>query len=214
MDTPDVRATAYGEESPLCVLDLLALGVVLLDPEGEVVFANQAARQLTADRDGVVVGTRVQAANRQAGDRLREILGEVAAASEAGIECLNGMALPRPSGGRDMLLLASAMPMPAVPRVEDPQVVLFLSDPERRLELSEEVVASLFGLTSAESRIAIALAEGRRRDQIAKEFEVSRTTVAFHLRNLFQKTATHRQTDLIALILVGLMAISPEVSFS
>jgi len=34
---------------------------------------------------------------------------------------------------------------------------------------------------------------------------VSQTTISFHMRNLFQKTGTNRQADLIALILAGPM---------
>ncbi|MBB4051235.1 DNA-binding CsgD family transcriptional regulator [Devosia subaequoris] len=57
--------------------------------------------------------------------------------------------------------------------------------------------------------MARALAGGRRTDEIAKELAISATTVAFHLRNLFGKTGTHRQADLVALILTGLASISP-----
>jgi DNA-binding CsgD family transcriptional regulator len=41
----------------------------------------------------------------------------------------------------------------------------------------------------------------------AAELGVSQTTIAFHMRNLFQKTGTNRQTDLVALILAGPMMI-------
>jgi len=36
---------------------------------------------------------------------------------------------------------------------------------------------------------------------------VSQTTIAFHMRNLFRKTGTNRQSGLIALILSGAAAI-------
>lgn len=61
--------------------------------------------------------------------------------------------------------------------------------------------ASGFGLTGAEMRVARALSEGRSLRLIAKDFGISRTTVAFHVRNIFQKTGTTRQAELVALLL-------------
>lgn len=62
-------------------------------------------------------------------------------------------------------------------------------------------LAACYGLTPAETRIAMALVEGRQLAQIATSFDVSRTTVAFHMRNIFQKTRTSRQAELVALLL-------------
>lgn len=61
----------------------------------------------------------------------------------------------------------------------------------------------LFGLTRSEARVARLLALGRRSEEIADALFVSNTTVAFHLRNLFQKTGASRQSDLVALILAA-----------
>lgn len=63
------------------------------------------------------------------------------------------------------------------------------------------ILAASYGLTPAETRIALALAEGRQLAQIAASFNISRTTVAFHMRNIFQKTRTSRQAELVALLL-------------
>jgi DNA-binding NarL/FixJ family response regulator len=62
---------------------------------------------------------------------------------------------------------------------------------------------SAFGLTPAEKRVAHALTEGTTLTQIADGLGVSRTTIAFHLRNIFQKTGTGRQAELVALLLKG-----------
>lgn len=61
--------------------------------------------------------------------------------------------------------------------------------------------AARFGLTPAEGNIATLLMEGKTLHQIASDLGVSRTTVAFHLRHIFQKTATNRQAELVALLL-------------
>ncbi|MGB3387432.1 MAG: response regulator [Pseudaminobacter sp.] len=62
-------------------------------------------------------------------------------------------------------------------------------------------LSASFGLTPAEARVALALTEGKTLAGIAAEFEVSRTTIAFHMRNVFQKTETSRQAELVAALL-------------
>lgn len=62
-------------------------------------------------------------------------------------------------------------------------------------------LAQSYGLTPAEIRITQALTQGRKLMQIAADLGVSRSTVAFHMRNIFQKTDTGRQAELVALLL-------------
>lgn len=70
---------------------------------------------------------------------------------------------------------------------------------ENRPDTADPV--NMFGLTPTEARIAGVLAQGRSRAQIADDFGISRTTVAFHMRNIFQKTGTSRQAELVSLLL-------------
>lgn len=60
---------------------------------------------------------------------------------------------------------------------------------------------SSFGLTPTEARVASLLAQGSTLLQIARKLGVSRTTVAFHMRHIFQKTRTNRQAELVARLL-------------
>ncbi len=60
-----------------------------------------------------------------------------------------------------------------------------------------------YSLTPTEARVAIALTEGKQLAQIAKDFAIARTTIAFHMRNIFQKTGTNRQAELVTLLLSG-----------
>lgn len=58
-----------------------------------------------------------------------------------------------------------------------------------------------FDLTPAETRVLESLVNGNSLKEIAAQFGLSRTTVAYHMRNLFQKTSTGRQAELITLVL-------------
>ncbi len=84
---------------------------------------------------------------------------------------------------------------------ERPLFALFICSAQSRPTPKIETLRTLFGLTRTEARVAQLLAQGRRSEDVADELSVSAATVAFHLRNLFQKTAVSRQSDLVALLL-------------
>lgn len=58
----------------------------------------------------------------------------------------------------------------------------------------------LFGLTGAETEVALNICLGHTLLEIAKTRKLSRTTVRSHLASLFAKTETNRQSELIALL--------------
>lgn len=65
---------------------------------------------------------------------------------------------------------------------------------------SEEVLRRLFDLTSAETRFAMALSEGRSPKEAAREIGVTESSGRTYLARIFAKTGTHRQTELISLL--------------
>ena len=67
--------------------------------------------------------------------------------------------------------------------------------------LDAMALSARFGLTTTETRIAMALVDGTPPPLIARDFQVSRTTVAFHIRNIFHKTGTNRQAALVSVLL-------------
>ena len=58
-----------------------------------------------------------------------------------------------------------------------------------------------FGLTKAEARLALRLAEGSSLASAALAFNVKLTTIRSQLQQVFAKTGTSRQTELVALLL-------------
>jgi DNA-binding CsgD family transcriptional regulator len=58
-----------------------------------------------------------------------------------------------------------------------------------------------FGLTRAEGRVVRRLVAGRSLNDIAKELGVGAETVRTHAKRSMQKTDTHRQAELVALVL-------------
>lgn len=63
------------------------------------------------------------------------------------------------------------------------------------------VLRALFGLTSAEARLAAKLAQGPSLDEIATEFGIHIETARNQLKSIFLKTDIHRQSELVRLVL-------------
>lgn len=189
-------------------LDLIALGVVLLDGEARVLHANRAARAMAAAGDFVTLRQdALGAAGAPCNRALREAVTDALDAARAGDEKAIGIMLERADDARAVAALVCALPQPPQTPAALHRAAVFLSPPARERRVSEPLLMDLFGLTPTEARVAAALAGGARPSDVAAELAVSQTTVAFHMRNLFQKTGTHRQTDLVALILAGPMMI-------
>ncbi len=64
-------------------------------------------------------------------------------------------------------------------------------------------VVEAFGLTPAESRLAALLCDGLSIRDAAENLSVSQNTVRTHLKRIFSKTDTHRQSSLVRLLVAG-----------
>lgn len=69
--------------------------------------------------------------------------------------------------------------------------------------MTNQEFAEEFELTPAEMRVAVALSRGINAKQAARELGVSHHTVRQHLKAVFDKTDTHRQSALVVLIMAG-----------
>ena len=80
-------------------------------------------------------------------------------------------------------------------------VALLFYDPERKIFPSEQILLEIYGLTRSEARIASLLTAGYCIDDITDKLQVSENTVKCHLKAIFAKTGTHRQSEVVSLLL-------------
>ncbi len=183
------------------VLNHLAVGVALLTADGSIVYLNQAARKLVEDDDGLQVSaTGLRCATARETDSLRAAVRN-AAAGMAGDDTVQS--LTRPSLRRPYQVMVSAL-QPADggdATARRPVVALFIHDPDAVQTVSQEALIRLYGLTAGEARVVAALAAGQSMDDIGTTLQVSRNTIATHLKRAFDKTGTASQRDLVALVL-------------
>ncbi|MGL5114191.1 MAG: helix-turn-helix transcriptional regulator [Beijerinckiaceae bacterium] len=75
-----------------------------------------------------------------------------------------------------------------------------------RAERSGPMLRQAYGLTGSELRVLTRLMAGATRDAISGDLGISLATVKTHLQNIFRKTGTNRQADLVRKIGVGIAA--------
>jgi DNA-binding CsgD family transcriptional regulator len=80
-----------------------------------------------------------------------------------------------------------------------PAAMILVANPDENL-ISQRELAELYGLSPAESRLALALARGKRLTSLVAEFGVQVTTLRTQLSSVLRKCEVERQADLIRLI--------------
>jgi DNA-binding CsgD family transcriptional regulator len=87
--------------------------------------------------------------------------------------------------------------------IEDlrPTAILFVGDPESDMTTPVDLLTKLFGLTKAEAVLTVPLLEGHGLEKSAEQAGMTFNTAKTHMKRIFAKTRTHRQAELVRLIL-------------
>ena len=86
---------------------------------------------------------------------------------------------------------------------DGPLQLVFVVDPEARRASPEAWLREAYGLTGAEARLAVALANGASLDDVADATSTAIGTLRTHLKHVLAKTGTRRQSELVRLVLLG-----------
>jgi DNA-binding CsgD family transcriptional regulator len=183
------------------LLNRLRQGVLLVDAAARVIFANRAAEIILRAGAGVFLGRdglRAETPGETA--VLRRIITECAAKDELG-----------GAGGRLRLSRENRAPLTVlvVPHrarfawidVARPRAILFITDPEEADTVRREGLQQDFGLTPAEAGFTREILKAAGLQAAADRLGISLTTARTHLAHVFDKTGTHRQAELVRLIL-------------
>jgi DNA-binding CsgD family transcriptional regulator len=186
------------------VFQRLPLGVILLDELRRVTLVNEAAAEITNTSDGLLLTRHGLAASVAAeGATLRALISAaVATTNGKGLHAGGAMSLSRPSGKRPLSLLVTPLRSSNTyaPRGRA-GAALFVTDPERSQPSDVESLRHLHGLTRAEARIAMLLTSGLSFADVIEMLGITANTGRGHLKNIFSKTETRTQAQLVRLLL-------------
>ena len=182
-------------------LDRCAAAVFLLDTRKRIVFCNRAAEDLQSSSDGVRLSAhRIGLARKEDDSKLQSLIEQ--ALSRSGSQYGGAMRAQRPSGRQPFGIFVTPLtreyPSLALFR---PAVCVFVTDPEIRPSLPLQRLREAFELTEAEARLAVMLAHGEDLRRAAEQLNISYGTARTRLAQIFQKTDTRRQAELVRLIL-------------
>lgn len=189
-----------GEE----LVDRSGAAIFLLDSAGRVVFMNRAAEALKGYQEGLRIATDglhlpIGPEDEQLQSLIRRAISSSrnAAGSPGGV-----MRISRRSGKPPYGVWVVALArVPAALTLFRPLVCVLISDPERRVCPQLHHLRTLFNITEAEARLAVCLADGEPLRGAAERLGITYGTARSRLTQLFEKTGTCSQGELIRLLL-------------
>lgn len=184
------------------LLDTMNFGVFILDDLRKPLFANATALRLTGEGrafhiDGQGV---LRAAHGLADRRLIENIEASRLGRNKGqfrpisVDCdehRSGI-----FAWVSQLVFVPDHPLP--PAASDVTSLMITEKVQR--EIGSDVLASLFSLTPAESRLLTCLLQGLSPNQYAALKNLSQNTVRNQLKSIFEKTEVRRQSDLVGMV--------------
>lgn len=193
-------------DSAESALDALSVATLLLDRHGRLVHANDHGERLLRNGHGL------RLYNGQVVASDGELAGAVDTLIRRAVETAEGRARPaaesallpaHESGMSNLLAVAVPIERPVSDLREHwpgARVALYVGDLDDTGTLRPEVLRTLYGLTAAEARLAIAVGRGRELPKLGEDWNVSTETLRSHLKAVFAKTGVHRQVDLVRLL--------------
>jgi DNA-binding CsgD family transcriptional regulator len=178
-------------------------GVIALDAEGRITHLSAPAKHLLDQQDGIrVQASRLEATYPAENCRLQEMLTMTGQIWENPhqLPC-NTLLLSRKSHEKPLHLVVFPFVSSGLLVEDQPQMLVFLSDSSSKPASRAAVLRALYDLTPTESRLADLLLQGLEVREAADLLRTTLETTRFHLKRVLAKTGTHRQTELIRLML-------------
>jgi DNA-binding CsgD family transcriptional regulator/PAS domain-containing protein len=192
----------HAENSSLeAALNSFAVGVILLDGLGGLVFANPVARSLLDAKGGLCCyNGKLGASLSTESARLQEIVATAVGRGRAKAPPQGGAILISRQNLRPLSIIVAPLPDHSNGLSDAADAVVFVSDPERTIKFPGDLLQGCYGLTPAECRVALLLADGRPPREISELVGVSPNTLKTHLSNIYSKTGTSGQSALVRLL--------------
>jgi DNA-binding CsgD family transcriptional regulator/PAS domain-containing protein len=187
----------------LDALEKLSVGMIAVDAQATVLFANPTAERLLRAGLGLTCRLGCLGASDPTKDgELRHLIRQAGLAALGRSSETGGViALVRPKG-RPLSLLVCPL-RPHALTLGAPAALLFFSDPDAGPSTSTQALIELYGLTPAEARLMAALVDGERLEDYADRQGISVNTARTQSKQIFAKTGHGRQADLIREVLAN-----------
>lgn len=194
--TSDTRSAFAFDPLPAEPLaDSCPFAILVVDVDRRVYLANSPAKKLLAFSDRLaLINDRLSILHTHDAVRLQVALDDVLYVSPA-------------KPGARLVALHSENSPPLLVRISryaerpsGPTACIMITDCAFSPEIEVEAFAEIFHLTPVECRLVSELIKGFSLQKAARTLKLKTETARSYLKRIFQKTGTHRQADLIALL--------------
>lgn len=177
------------------IADQTSVATYLVDADGRILFKNRTATELSGAGLEVQDG-RLCAATPSDARALRQALQAALDESETASRVLTISTL---DGGHPTVVSVSPAGSAFIRRVGVPCPVAVVSARNQHTPHNQCSFARQFDFTPAQTRLSSLLFTGHSLGSAARQLHVSENTVRSHLKQIFQKTNTHSQMELVHL---------------
>ena len=191
-------------------LEAAAVTVVALGADGHILAASPSAEALLS-RAAVVVrrGGKLNAVDPKRNSTLQLLINRAARAGGVDLIELGGQsvqpggAMLLPQAGGQLALQVQVLPVRAQSAIwiANPAVLVFIGDPGATPPGRSHILKDLYQLTPTEARLTDLFLQGLELKQASDELKLTYENTRFHLKQIFRKTNTTRQTQLLRLLL-------------
>jgi DNA-binding CsgD family transcriptional regulator/PAS domain-containing protein len=190
------------------ILNRLPQGVLLVDAQSQVIFANLAAEALFRDRAGLYSGRDgLRAESADETRRLRKIIADCADPIGEVDGAGRRLRISREDRAPLIVLVIPQRSRLGWIDVVRPRATLFITDPEQTTAAHGGNLREDFGLTPAEAALALEILKSDGLKAAASRLGISPATAHTQLAHVFDKTGARRQAELVRLILQSQPAI-------
>jgi DNA-binding CsgD family transcriptional regulator len=175
-------------------LDQILQAMALLDDRGKILFANRRAENIFREGSGpVIVNQHLSAHNAEDANRLQAALRQAVQGVGTSVRLENSQ------------WIATFSPLPApgasMQAIHTTRILVLIANPDRIPKEALPHFAKLYGLTPTETRVLEHLLGQQSTQSIAETLGISIKTLRVHLGNLFAKTSTTSQRELVRFFL-------------
>lgn len=200
-DEPAVPEVAMEAQPAELLAEQCPFGMLVLDIDQHVLLANAPARLLIANSDvaGMIGGRMVL---NDSNDAVRFQVALRAVLSSGGVQGRRSIAITGKDGA-PLLVSISRLPDCGA----EARACIIVTRPTAAPEPDIHPLAEHFNLTPVEARVVCQLAKGLSVQDAAHALQLKVQTVRTYLKQIFQKTGTHRQVELMQLMQNGMLPV-------
>lgn len=191
---------ARQRSAALQALDRCDVGMLIVDGACRIIQASPRAEAMLRECPELVVDRgRLSLQPPSLRDKLFALVqAAVETALARAVKADTALLVPRPQRTPLVLSVAPLRPQTGFHERERPAALVFIRDTEA--PLAAQRLRELFGMTRAEAAVAASLGDGKSPEDIAADLGIGIGTVRTHLKRVLAKTGTHRQAQLVALL--------------